>query len=298
MADEKNIIVKYEMRNDGHSIDVMALTRGLGEYCGLLQYFSGEIRSDAKLNIRVEVLSPGSFEVGLKLFEIGQGVLGTVVSNNLTDPLANILDMFKQFIELKNLLGSEKADAVTVGENSTVNIVKGNQVINVRDAVFNIYTGSGKPTEFLQTGSLALLSDTYVEGMKVQESNTSQRENIICLNKEQIGRMTSPNAYLQEETRLITVSDATLLLTSPNLEFRGVWRFDYNGHKISATFEDKDFIKAVSDGLLQFRSKDIFTVDMTVLQTQSPGSPCWEDKEHVVTKVKSINNMRDMAAKQ
>ncbi|MCQ4764792.1 hypothetical protein [Cloacibacillus evryensis] len=294
MADERKLMFRYELRDDRHDIDVMALANGLGQYCTFLNFLSDSTRDDAVLNIRVEALRPGSFEVYLKFFELGQGVLGTVISNNFVGPISNVFEMFRQFVEIKNLLGSEKADHIYVGDNSTVNIIKGSNNVVVYDPVWRAYKESKELNESLYNGSLALLSDEQIEGLKIQDITPEGHQDVVNLDRTSLGRMASSNAYLQEEIQVVTVDNALLLLVSSNFEFTGMWRFEYGAHVITVKFEDEDFISKVREGLLNFRSKDIFTVNMKVEQRRLPGSRFWEDKKYVISKVKSINNLRDI----
>ena len=93
---------------------------------------------------------------------------------------------------------------------------------------------------------------------------------------------------------LSTVEDAKLLLVSVNFEFRGVWRFQYGKRTITAKFADNDFVDKVRVGEINFRSKDVLTVDMRVKQVLDLKSGQWDDKDFVITKVKAINNLRNL----
>ncbi|MCR5336637.1 MAG: hypothetical protein K6E42_08850 [Synergistes sp.] len=298
LADERKLVFRYELSNGRHDIDVMALAKGLGQYCELLNYFSGSIRDDAALNIRVEALSPGSFEVNLRLFEWGQGVIGTLVANDFVGFIGNVLDMFRQFIELKRLLGSEKADKIMVGDNGYTLIVKGNNNTVVAGPVWEAYKGSEAANEFLRGGSSALVADNSIEGVSIQDVTSGTARDIVNMNKTQLAGLTSHNAYLQEETQEVTISGAELLLMGSNFEFKGKWRFGFGKRTIAANIADDDFILKVKSGALGFRSKDVFTADMKVIQKALPGSEYWEDKEFVITKVKAINNLRDLEAEK
>lgn len=288
----------YEISEGRHDIDVMALTKGLGQYCELLNYFSDSINEDAVLNIKVEALNPGSFEVYLKLYELGQSVIGTLVANDLVSCISTVFEMFKQFIELKMLLRSEKADKIMVGDNDNVTVIKGDNNIVVVGPVWEAYKGSEAANGFLRGGSSALSSDKNIEGLNIQDVTSGKTKDIVTVDRTQLAGLASHNAYLLEETQEVMINDAKLLLMGSNFEFKGKWRFGFGKRTITANIADDDFILKVKNGLLSFRSKDFFTVDMKVIQKALPGSDYWEDKEFVITKVKKINNLRDLEAEK
>lgn len=294
LAEERKIVFKYELADGRHDVDVVALSSGLGHFCALLNFFCDNEREDAVLSIRAEAFRPGSFEVWLRLFEIGQGVLGTVVANNFVDSIDNVLEMFKQYIELKMMLGSSKADSVTANDDGTVNVVHGDNNIIISPKVMNVYIGDKAADAFLSGGASAVLSDGCIDGLRVQEAVAGAVRDIVSLDKAQLGRAASQNGYLAEESRVSTVEDAKLLLVSVNFEFRGVWRFQYGKRTITAKFADNDFVDKVRVGEINFRSKDVLTVDMRVKQVLDLKSGQWDDKDFVITKVKAINNLRNL----
>ena len=295
LAEERRLVFHYGLSGGRHDIDIVALAKGLGQYCELLNYFCDSIRYDAALKIRVEAASPGSFEVYLKLFEIGQGVIGTVVANDFVDSIGNVLDMFRQYVELKKLLGAGEADSisVTAGDNSPVSVVKGNNHVIVQNPVFLMYKEDAAPAGFLKDGTAAILSDEGIESLEVKDVTASLAKKIVSLDKAQLQRMTEPNAYLLEETQEVTVNNAKLLLVSSNFEFRGKWRFEYKNRTIAADIKDDDFILRVKSGELEFKSKDVLTADLKIEQERLPGSQYWEDKRFCVVKGHARDNLRD-----
>ena len=294
MAEERKIVFKYELADDRHDVDVVALSSGLGHFCALLNFFCDSERKDAVLSIRAEAFRPGSFEVWLRLLEIVGGVAGTVVANNFADSISNVLDMFKQYIELKTMLGSSKADSVTANNDGTVIVVHGDNNVIISPKVMNFYMHDKEADAFVSGGASAVLSDGCVDGLRVQEAIDGVVRDIVSLDKVQLGRAASQNGYLAKESRVSIVEDATLLLVGANFEFRGVWRFQYGKRTITAKFADGDFVNKVRGGELDFRSKEVLTVDMSVKQVLDPKSGQWDDKDFVITKVKAINNLRNL----
>ncbi len=293
LAEEKKIVFKYEIYNQKNDVDIRALTEGLGKYCELLHLISNELRDDAVLNIRVEAVSPGSFEVWIRLCELGQGVLGTLQATGILGSIESILFIFKELFKLKDFLGSEKADRIEATDGSNANVVNGNSNIIFNQTTINLYKGTGEVSSLLAEASRAVLSDRQIRSVKIQEEKDGIRSDLIDLGRDRLDRMTEPNSYLIEETQTIIKENVEMTLTGLHLEFRGVWRFDYNDRKITAKIKDDDFILKVKNREIMFAHGDIFVVDLKVIQERKPGTPYWMDKDFTIMKVKEIKHLEE-----
>lgn len=287
LVEEKRIVFKYDLEDDRHDIDIRALTDGLGQYCALVQLISDEVRNDAILNIRVEAVKQGSFEVWLRLFEIGQVVIGTLIADNMLSSINGILAMFREYIELKLLLGSDKADRVEAGEGGMAVVVKGGINLSVHNLTLNLYTKSPDASGLLTAASQAILSDKHVRGVVMQDEGDG-RSDLLRIDRHGLEKTAERNPYFVDETQTIRLNNVEMIVTGVNFVFSRVWRFVYKGQNITAKIVDEDFVHRVKNSEIRFGHGDILTVDVNIIQERRPDSPYWEDKSFVILKVKNV----------
>jgi hypothetical protein len=236
-----------------------------------------------KLKVRIEAVRHGSFEL-YQLIEIA-AASGLFQSPNL-EHILEVFDIIKQYIDIKKFLGGSRADKIEEGKNSITINFNGNN-IQVAPNAFKIYQNSYTVNDSVMKIGSVLDEDEDVDGLQLTDAK--QQKSLLQIPREEFVELTSPNAYLSEDTREELV-DATLTITKPELnpKTKSKWNFIYKGRKISGvTISDIDFLREVREGL-RFGNGDALKTDMKIVYQFDPIYNVFIEKRFEVLLVKDV----------
>ena len=289
----------FTLETEDHQIDVRTLLEGFGGFCQLISSINQKVPGEAEVDIKVEAVSSGSFEIAIELWHVMPILLGTVVSSGPFLPTIDfLLTTLKEYIDLKKLLGGEKPDSIKEINDSTVIVTKNNKNCTVNNITFNTYKSDNVASDNLQKSSSAILSDATVNGMRLDREIEGRIEEVLQVNKEELTPLAAQNAYMRPEERSNIEGSATLIIRSANLDAEGKWKCLYRGQKVNVSIQDVFFNERVRNNEIRFGNKDVLVVKLQINSIMEPGTPYWLDKEFIVLDVYKHENLRDYEKQQ
>ena len=281
MIDSRKIILSLDI--DEHKIGVKALTQGLQGFCELIE-ICGQENSDAEaLDIQVEALKPGSFQISLDLIgSVGQIVSALGGLSNIVDFLSGTITIITGYFELARLLQGNLADKVESKDGGVV-ITKGNQNVYVNSTVFNLFSTNPDAALACRKAMLGFKDDERVNGISLLDENGKL---IISFNRAEMIGMGRKNAYISNSQRVCTEENATLELRAAGLDGKTKWKFLYNGRNINVSVDDSEFMEKVKNGMIRFGNHDVFHARLEFIEFLDSGG--WQAKDYKILEVFNI----------
>lgn len=279
--DEQKILIKFEGAT--HQVDLNTLTSSLLVFSNALKELKKEYIPDGEINIRIEALAAGSFEI--------HTVLQAVKDNSLFSALSNIggaaeciSGAYKGVIALKRKLQGRLVSKEIEKDDKHVEITTSDGNIIVADkVVYNIFSTNQPLHDLISEQFRILDEDPAVEGLTISDdsSETVPRSDFSSLAE----RIDLANQDRKKEIR----ENQDIKLIRPVLEHTMTrrWEFIWNGSKISATIADDIFLKNVASGAERFGAGDSLKVDLAVFQVYNRLYDAWLHDTYQIVKVHS-----------
>lgn len=268
--------IYLSLKMPSHRINIPTLTETLSGFSDLLECLRRETTDSKGIEIKVEALEPGSFEICLNLINVVRSspLLETAGAIVILTELTRLLTAY---LQCKAALGNKKADSVvTVGDHCIVN---GKQY--VAQQVFNIYRTNTEAAGACNRFTKGIRSDKSITGFELHGQN---KEELLNFDADQLEQLSTPNAYMDEELR-VAREKTILKVSAPSLDCRSQWKCLYHGEKVNVTFMDKYFLKEVKSGRIRFANNDPLYVDMEIEMRKVPETGLWENRNYTVLSV-------------
>lgn len=281
VIDSKKVILSLDVEE--HKIGVKALTQGLQGFCELMEICGRENSDEETLDIQIEALQPGSFEISLDLIgQAGQvvGALGGFAQ--IVTFLSGTITIITGYLEIARFLQGKLADKVEPGDG-VVNISSGNQTFNANTQVFNIYTSNPDAADACRKAMLGFKDDKRVNGISMFDENGKL---IISFSRDEMIGMGRKNAYINNTERVCTEENATLELRAAGLDGTTKWKFLYKGHNINVSINDSEFMERVKNSLVRLGNHDVFHAKLEFTEFRDSGG--WQAKDYKILKVYNI----------
>ncbi|MEG1913242.1 MAG: hypothetical protein RRY12_12715 [Cloacibacillus sp.] len=299
MKEEEKLIFKFELADDNNDIDLRTLTEGFGKYCYLMYLINNMLNDSAELDIKVEAVRPGSFEVAIKLWEYGPVLLGTALAIDSHAVIDAMLTIYNQFLELKKHLGNEKAVSIQETSGGQVIVTNGNHNnITINKNTLNFYIDNNEASNVLSSGTYAVIADKSVESIKVQRKKGLETETLVDIPRSMMSVVASDNPYLKPEEETVIKDRVKIIIRSANVDADGAWKCIYNDQKVYVSIDDPVFNSKVKNNLERFGNKDVLIVKLEVKRIREPGTPYWKDVSYKILHVYRKKNLRDYVERQ
>lgn len=285
--DEEKLKIKFEGQT--HQVDVNTLTSSLLILSEALKEISSELNTGKNVEIKIEALSPGSFEV--------HAIVAAINSNDLLSAIATasgvagggvlvmgtIVKTYTGLVKLRTWFKDKnKTDVESVsdeGGSTTIKTSTGDIYV-CPNVVYNIYNTSQPINDIISDQFRVLDEDPAVEGLTLtspQDSFSIDKDNFSAL---------AQKVEVNSENRKKEVKENQIIaIVKPVLEKSTTrrWEFIWGGNRISANITDVGFLEKVEQGEFRFGTGDTLKVDLLIHQTLNPVYNAWMNESYQIT---------------
>lgn len=248
-------------------VDATAVASTMQAIIAIVDEAQKVMAAQEQVLIKARPFASGSFEIPLDLIVIGTAGLFSV--HPLID---NILNLLKDYIELKTLLRGQPVPEPS--GNGTI-VVQGN-TINISHSVINILSNNRIGTA-LDRAVTDIAADETIRDVKMFRGAAT--EPFIVIPRTELDFLRNhPSGADTERPDRERVVRCTLTLRSLVFEGSGKWRFNYDGATISADIRDEDFKRRVVGGIEEFAAGDRLDVELVIAERYNPVIADYERK--------------------
>jgi hypothetical protein len=246
MPDETVLLDTQEMKikyNGGNTIEANTYINSLIHFTNVVQDVNKSLSKTNKIEVHIKANDKGSFIVDLivQCVNFKDEIKGIFTKDHISYAKEVISTVGEVYKVAKHLMGS-KPKTVVSDKDATIKIENNNgnvQVFDYRGAT--IYMNNPAIQEAISQEFETLEADVSVTGLEfIGEGDTAiveiERKEFYSLSTTGSNREALPN----ERT---VPMDATLNLSSLDLDFKKKWDFYYSGNKISAKVNDSALVK-------------------------------------------------------
>lgn len=243
---------KFEFKYDGENfIDLNTLLTSQFHFLAAVNELQKELYPSVDLKIKVGAFNKGSFIVDL-LME--SSWVDSLFNKENAVIVSTIVSTFSHLINVHKFLKGRKADKIEeVGNNITLTINGDNNKITISKDVFNIYKENTTINKAIQQNFELLKDDAEIQGVQISESESSDKQVFLKIEKEEFKDLSTPNPYLERDVHEEIYARQNLFIKKPNLvpEKNRVWNWEfiYKGADIKAKITDRSLEKKINEGL-------------------------------------------------
>lgn len=268
--------VKYE--GQLYQIDAGTLLVSLLHFTEALKLVARRIAKE-DLQIRISSTEKGSFIVYLEIAK--KAVFGFLSDHGAAiDTLYKIIGTLVGILTLKKFLSGKKPDEIVV-EGGRVIVSKDGVRIVVDENIFNTYRKDSGVNQHIEKMFEPLSEDAEVDGVGIESGETES----FYVDRSNFHGMCQENELLEEGKEKELKENVSLAVVKIVFQKNRKWEFIYEGNKISAYIEDKQFWQRVNSGELQFSKGDLLIADVEVTKVFDPEIGCYVNKSYKVTRV-------------
>jgi len=279
---------KYLFRytGDQSTIDLNTLLVTQFHYLGILNELSRELLPDNEIKITVKAFHKRSFGVEQVIELVA---VGSLAFQPGIDNLELFFSLLQDYIDIKDLLGDEKANEVNKIENK-VEIQGNNNTILVAPEAFKIYQNNTSVDEAFRKSGEALEDDKEINGIEISKMEDTS-DPLVKINRDQFSKLAKSNGYLSQESKKTELEEDQVLYvkkfdTDPTK--RTPFSFIYKERKInSVKITDEDFLEKIKSGL-RFGNGDALLVDLEVLKKKDKVAEVFVESGYKIINVKEI----------
>lgn len=283
--DEKKIMIKFEGQT--HQVDVNTLTSSLVVFSESLKEINKSLGTGKNLEIKIEALKPGSFEIHTIVTAINNNDLLTAiatVSGVVGGTAATIGAAYTGIVKLRSWLKKEdkQVESTVVEGDKTVIKAKSGDTFICSNVVYNIYNTNQIVNDQISDQFRILEEDAAIDGLTIS-SETDQ----ITVPKEDFSGLAEKVDIIDQNKKKERKEKQTLYVVKPVLEKSPTrrWEFIWNGLKISANISDMSFLEKVAEGEHRFGMGDTLIADIDVNQVLNPMYNAWLNESYQVVLV-------------
>lgn len=258
----QNFTIKFGGQEN--RLDALTLVYSILGFSTVIQELNTSIYPEQKVDIKIKATQPGSFEVVCQLVEYALDTLPLipiVISDN-QEYLKGLLNLFKEFIEIKKLLGKEKPNKIE--ENGQKVIIEGNKGnIEVSLYAYNFYNNNTAAHSAMSKAFRSLEQDQEVESLRIIEDESKE---LVEIDKADFPKLAETVEDVESENIQEVIRIAMLKILKIVFDKNRMWEFVYNNIKISARIEDELFIKKIIEKEVKFGQGDILKARIKIKQ--------------------------------
>ena len=279
--------IKY---GGGNQIDANTLINSLIHFTTVVQEInknlSAELHTEKKIEIKINALAPGSFEVFTNFIatSIGAGIMG-LFSKDVIGYTANLVQTVGGVYKLAKFLGGDKPKSVeTKGDTKVIQNFNGQtNIFDLRGA--NIYLDNPLIQTAIAKEFETLQADENVSNFDLLDKDetplfVSDREDFIKISK-------SEPSELENNERILPDNKAMLRIVRLSFDPKMKSDFLYLGNHVNALVTDADFYKNIDKGEA-IRKGDVLESILEIKQRFDESLNAWVNTKtyKVVTVIK------------
>lgn len=280
--DEKKIIIRFEGQT--HQVDVNTLTSSLLVFSESLKEINKDIGSGKSIEIKIEALHPGSFEI--------HTIVNAVAENNLLTAIAQIGGVastiglaYQGVVRLRSWLKKEKKEieVVEIGGDKTTIKTKSGDVFICSNVVYNIYNTNQIVNDHISDQFRILEEDPAIEGLTIASDGE-----VVNISKEDFSGLAEKIDVTDHNKKKEIKERQKVIVVKPVLENSTTrrWEFIWNGNKISANITDVAFLERMEQGEYRFGTGDTMVVDLQINQVLNPVYDAWVNESYQIALVR------------
>jgi len=280
MTDVYNMTIRFE--GELNQVNANTFINSLTSFVTVVQEVNQAHFRDHNVDIRINALSKGSFQVELDLVSYSQDAISRFIDNVDLRVTTNLTKIVVGLYELRGFLKGRKPKEVNFIENRT-------EIVNHEDSkelfsnkVFGLYNSNLNINEALNNNFEALNSDSSIAVFEILDKDNSS---IFKVDKQFFGELTSQEKFdkLLPEEKLIRVRTSVHIFKII-FDDKSKWDFIYRGNKINAKILDEMFYDKVDKGE-KFSKGDSLEVDLEITQYFEESVNVFLNRSYTITKV-------------
>lgn len=240
-----------------------------------------EFSTNFQVKVKIKAFSPGSFVLHLGILSQISEIAQELFTAGHIQSAAHIVAILTGILGLKKILKGKKPQKVTKAPENKV-IVEGddNKHITIDNRVFNIYMNNGSINEALDKNFSILDSDKQIKGFKIAEEESP----VFVADKEDFKGLSHQNELLESDKRTIIDEAANLNVFKLVFDPKYKWQFYYEGNKISAHINDRNFFQSINEGE-RFSKGDTLICELEIIKEFNMTVNTFVNKDYVVKRV-------------
>lgn len=279
---KETIALRVRYEGQIYQIEADTLLVSLLHFTEALKLVARGVTKD-KLQIRISSTEKGSFIVYLEIAK--QAVFGFLSDPGAAlDVLSKVVGIIVGVLTLKKFLKGKRPDEVIVEEGRVIVSKEGERIV-IDEKVFNTYRRDAGVNQHIEKMFEPISEDTEIDGVGIESSETEG----FYVDRSNFHGMCQENELLEEGKEKELKENVSLAVVKIVFQKNRKWEFIYEGNKISAYIEDKQFWQGVNSGELQFSKGDLLIADIEVTKVFDPEIGCYVNKSYKVTRVISHN---------
>lgn len=280
-VDMQEMKIRY---GGGNEIKANTYINSLVHFTNIVQEVNKNLSKERSIEVKVRANKEGSFIVDLLIeASVLEGVKHMFTADNLKHAAEIVKTVSDVYKVAKHLLG-HKPKNITNDKDSTITIENNSgtvQNFDFRGA--NIYLNSPTIREAIAQEFETLESDGNVTDFEFLDKEENK---IFEANRKEFYSMSSSGSSLEsnDNEKIQTILNASLNISSLDLEFKKKWDFYYLGNKISAKVKDDAFGERINNGE-RFGKGDTFVAELEITQIFDASVQAYINKSYTVTKI-------------
>ncbi len=272
---------KFNIKFDkaDHAIDAETYAKSLLAMTSVMTEVNYQSKSNHNINIDVTAQSPGSFDVELVIRAVKD-----LFSDESVQYLSGLVTIVGGLFGLRKIW--HKADqekTETNGDQVSIKNTNGDVMYKTTTNIYNIYMSNQAIQDSLTDNFRALEKDETVQGFEINHEGETTR-----VDRDEFHEMAKPVQVQLPDQDIVEVPASLVIV---KLVFEGSnrkWDFLYNGTKISATIQDKDFWSQIDNGK-SFAKGDTMVATLRIIRRYDPTVGAFINDDYQVINIRGHN---------
>lgn len=268
-------------------IEANLLLTSLFHNITIIEEINRELGNEYKLNINIKAFKEGSFEVHLEVLGGLITAISAIGTDNISMYLSNIINIFRELLELKRILKGEKPDKIEELDEDKFKITNSDGFsITVNKNTYHIYADNLTVNQAINENFELLSEYSDIKEFQIKKKGNT----IFTATRDEFQNLAENNKLLEDkEIKFKDEFDVHLVIVKLVLDGnrKRKWEFLYNGIKISAKILDQDFFDRIDRREEGFLQGDILVCDLRIEQSFNKKLEVWENTgNYFILKVK------------
>jgi hypothetical protein len=280
MTDIYTVTIRFQ--GELNQVNADTFINSLASFVRVVQEVNQAHFREHEVDIRINALNKGSFQVELDLVAFSQDAISRLIDNVDLRVTSNLAKIVIGLYELRSFLRGRKPKDVNFIENRTeiVNQDESRELFSNR--VYSLYNSNLNINEALNNNFEALNSDSSIAFFEILDKDNSS---IFKADKQTFSELASQEKFdkLLPEEKLIRVRTSVHIFKIV-FDDKSKWDFIYRGNKINAKILDDEFYDKVDKGE-KFSKGDSLEVELEITQYYEESVNVFLNKNYTITKV-------------
>lgn len=283
--DEEKVKIRFEGQT--HQIDVKTLTSSLLVFSEALKEINAELKTGKSIEVKIEALNPGSFEVHTIVSAINHNDTLMAMAT-LGGATGMIAATYTGIVKLRYWLKQDENKEIAgieSGEEKTTIKTKSGITYICSNVVYNTYHNSQAINDAISDQFRILEEDPAIDGFTMTSNDES-----FSVPKNDFTVLAQKVEIPGENRRKETKNSQTVSVVKPVLENNTTrrWELIWEGNKISANITDLIFLEKIGEGEHRFGAGDKMLVDLQINQTLNPLYDVWLNESYQISLVHEL----------